>query len=167
MNALATALRRSLWLLLIGAVGGAAWSYWRDRTTPAAPGPAEWPPLEPETSATPDPTPAPESVSDATPETAPDTEVRGFASISDPDIEPDDAPGDAAAADAASEPSTGAAWVEPDDDGACPISHPIKANDNSGIYHVPEGRFYERTKAERCYVDSDAAEADGYRRSKS
>ncbi|MEM1332385.1 MAG: nuclease, partial [Actinomycetota bacterium] len=58
-------------------------------------------------------------------------------------------------------------WVEPDDDGACPISHPIKANDNSGIFHVPGGRFYERTKAERCYADETGAEADGYRRAKS
>ena len=51
--------------------------------------------------------------------------------------------------------------------GACPVSHPIKANDNSGIYHVPGGRFYERTGAERCYASTDDAEADGYRAAKS
>jgi len=58
------------------------------------------------------------------------------------------------------EPAPG--WVEPVD-GACPLSHPVKANANSGIYHMPGSQFYERTKPERCYVDAAAAEADGYR----
>jgi hypothetical protein len=58
-----------------------------------------------------------------------------------------------------------AAWVLPVD-GACPNGFPIKANDNSRIYHAPGGRFYERTKAERCYATADAAERDGYRRAK-
>jgi hypothetical protein len=57
------------------------------------------------------------------------------------------------------------AWVAPVG-GVCPVDHPVKANDNSGIYHVPGGRFYERTTAERCYVDAAAAEADGYRAAK-
>jgi hypothetical protein len=59
-----------------------------------------------------------------------------------------------------------APWVAPVE-GACPDGYPIKANDNSGIYHVPGGRFYERTRPERCYPTATAAEADGYRRSKS
>lgn len=58
-----------------------------------------------------------------------------------------------------------AAWV-PADAGACPLSHPIKANGNSMIYHAPGGRFYDRTRAERCYADAAAAEADGYRAAK-
>ncbi len=62
--------------------------------------------------------------------------------------------------------AAGAAWAEPVG-GACPDGYPIKANDNSGIYHVPGGRFYERTRPERCYLSAEAAEADGYRRSKS
>ena len=49
--------------------------------------------------------------------------------------------------------STGTAWVAPVD-GACPLSHPVKANANSGIYHVPGGRFYDRTRPERCYSDA-------------
>ncbi|MCU1364364.1 MAG: hypothetical protein JWL72_4374 [Ilumatobacteraceae bacterium] len=57
-------------------------------------------------------------------------------------------------------------WLAPDDAGACPISHPIKANDTSHIFHVPGGRFYDRTKAERCYAEADHAERDGYRRAK-
>ncbi|HVM41365.1 MAG TPA: hypothetical protein VM618_11380 [Acidimicrobiia bacterium] len=60
----------------------------------------------------------------------------------------------------------GAAWVTPDENGACPVSHPIKAKIDSGIYHRPEGRHYERTKADRCYRDAVAAEADGLRGSK-
>jgi hypothetical protein len=42
----------------------------------------------------------------------------------------------------------------------------VKANDNSGIYHVPGGRFYDRTVAERCYANADDALADGYRPAK-
>jgi hypothetical protein len=58
------------------------------------------------------------------------------------------------------------AWVEPIGDGACPASHPIKANDHSGIFHVPGGRSYDRTVAVRCYVDVESATADGYRAAK-
>lgn len=53
-------------------------------------------------------------------------------------------------------------WMEPID-GACPLSHPVKAKLSSGIYHVPGGLNYERTKPDRCYVDAAAAEADGLR----
>lgn len=56
-------------------------------------------------------------------------------------------------------------WTAPIE-GRCPDGYPVKANDNSGIYHVPGGRFYERTVPERCYADTDAAEADGYRAAK-
>jgi hypothetical protein len=58
------------------------------------------------------------------------------------------------------------AWIEPLDGGACPASHPVKANDSSRIYHVPGGRFYDRTEAVRCYASSAAASADGYRAAK-
>ena len=51
-------------------------------------------------------------------------------------------------------------------DGACPPGYPVKANDNSGIYHLPGGRFYARTVPERCYAAAEDAEADGYRRAK-
>ena len=56
-------------------------------------------------------------------------------------------------------------WVPPVD-GKCPEGYPVKANDNSGIYHVPGGRFYARTVAERCYATADDAIADGYRAAK-
>jgi hypothetical protein len=58
------------------------------------------------------------------------------------------------------------AAAEPNDDGTCPVSHPIKAKLASGIYHVPGGANYERTKPDRCYADEAAAVADGLRRSK-
>ena len=56
-------------------------------------------------------------------------------------------------------------WVAPIN-GGCPDGYPVKANDNSRIYHVPGGRFYERTAAERCYANADDALADGYRPAK-
>jgi len=56
-------------------------------------------------------------------------------------------------------------WVAPVD-GACPASHPIKGNADSGIFHVPGGRSYERTIPERCYATAKDAEADGFRQAK-
>jgi hypothetical protein len=56
-------------------------------------------------------------------------------------------------------------WVEAVN-GACPVSHPVKAKVSSGIYHLPGSSFYDRTRPERCYVDAAAAEADGYRAAK-
>ncbi len=58
-------------------------------------------------------------------------------------------------------------WIEPGADGAVPATHPIKVKVSSGIYHVPGGRFYDRTSADRLYPTTGAAEADGYRPSKS
>jgi hypothetical protein len=56
--------------------------------------------------------------------------------------------------------------ADPGADGACPLSHPVKAKLSSGIYHLPGGQNYERTKPDRCYVDAAAAEADGLRAAK-
>ena len=56
-------------------------------------------------------------------------------------------------------------WVAPVASG-CPDGYPIKANDNSGIFHVPGGRVYERTVPERCYATAQDALADGYRQAK-
>jgi len=58
------------------------------------------------------------------------------------------------------------AWVEPHEDGSCPLSHPIKGNAQSKIFHVPGGGSYDRTKAERCYSSPGAAETDGFRQAK-
>jgi hypothetical protein len=58
------------------------------------------------------------------------------------------------------------AWRDPVD-GGCPDGFPVKVNAKSGIFHVPGGRFYDRTVPDRCYPDPAAAEADGYRAAKS
>lgn len=50
--------------------------------------------------------------------------------------------------------------------GDAPDGYPIKLNGTSGIFHVPGGRFYERTTADRWYATAEAAIADGYRQSK-
>ena len=147
--------RRSLWVLLIGAVGGVAYSYWRDRNIVEPAGPPEWPPLPP-----PEPTPTPPAAVTNTPATttssssAPSSATASFVNALV------DAP------EARSSDGDTGGWIGPHDDGSCPVSHPIKANDNSGIFHVPDGRFYDRTKAERCYQSAEAALADGYRQAK-
>jgi hypothetical protein len=59
-----------------------------------------------------------------------------------------------------------APWIDAADTGACPAHHPVKAKLTSGIFHLPGGANYARTKADRCYVSADAAEADGLRGAK-
>ncbi len=79
----------------------------------------------------------------------------------DQNVEPVAEPSDGAAAD-----GPAGDWVNPDPQGDCPLSHPIKAKVRSGIYHLPDGASYERTNADRCYSSSGDAETDGYRASK-
>jgi len=141
-----TTLRRLFWVALLAGAGYAGWLAWQSRTGNDSSAP-EWPPLDPP-SAPPDPPP-------------------GFMEIS---VDASNGAPTAGAPDAGaptaldSRPPT-ALWVAPVD-GQCPEGYPIKANDNSGIFHVPGGRFYERTVPERCYADAHDAEADGYRRAK-
>jgi methylphosphotriester-DNA--protein-cysteine methyltransferase len=42
----------------------------------------------------------------------------------------------------------------------------VKAKLTSGIFHLPGGASYARTRADRCYLSAEAAEADGLRASK-
>lgn len=56
-------------------------------------------------------------------------------------------------------------WIQPTE-GNCPDSHPVKLKEASGIYHVAGQRNYERTIADRCYCNEEAAAADGYRASR-
>lgn len=60
-------------------------------------------------------------------------------------------------------PASGDAGPVRGADSVCPDSHPVKANDNSGIYHVPGQQHYGRTNARNCYASAAAAQADGYR----
>ncbi|MGI9624677.1 MAG: hypothetical protein ACR2PK_17730 [Acidimicrobiales bacterium] len=68
--------------------------------------------------------------------------------------------------DGAAAPPPSGDWIPPDGEGGCPISHPVKVKLSSGIFHVPSGASYARTKADRCYVSPETAETDGYRASK-
>jgi hypothetical protein len=64
-------------------------------------------------------------------------------------------------------PSATSRWRAADADATNPPDgFPIKVKESSKIYHLPGGRFYDRTKPDRWYATADAAEADGYRRSK-
>jgi hypothetical protein len=65
-----------------------------------------------------------------------------------------------------STPADVAVRVDPNADGSCPSSHPIKGKRTSGIYHRPGGFAYDRTHADACYVDDAAAEHDGLRAAK-
>ena len=60
-------------------------------------------------------------------------------------------------------PAAGDAGPVSGADSVCPDSHPVKANDNSGIYHMPGQQHYGRTNARNCYASAAAAQADGYR----
>jgi hypothetical protein len=54
-----------------------------------------------------------------------------------------------------------AAFVDPEG-GVCPTSHPVKAKLASRLFHLPGMFAYDRTRADRCYRDADAAVADGF-----
>jgi hypothetical protein len=56
--------------------------------------------------------------------------------------------------------------ADPKSNGSCPTGFPVKAKLSSKIFHMPGGGSYERTKADRCYADAAAAEADGLRQAK-
>lgn len=87
----------------------------------------------------------------------------------EPDVDP---PKSAIGADdpepapADTEASAATAWVAPDGNGDCPHGYPVKVKISSGIFHLPGGLAYERTKPDRCYATPQAAEADGYRAAK-
>ena len=142
--------RRVAWLLLIALVGGAVIAWMRGRSAPQLGAPPEWPPLEPATVGGPTDT--------GTTDPAPPTTAEPGAAAA-PEPATDGAP---VATD-----DTDAGWVEAPADGAVPEGFPIKVNTKSGVFHVPGGRFYDRTNAQRFYVAAEAAVADGYRQSKS
>lgn len=86
--------------------------------------------------------------------------------VAEPELEARSGPvrfTDAGPASAEAEERT---WVDPDAQGGCPDSHPIKGNAQSKIFHIPGGMSYDRTKAERCYCSEADAQADGFRQAK-
>ncbi|MBA3249752.1 MAG: 50S ribosomal protein L17 [Geodermatophilaceae bacterium] len=48
------------------------------------------------------------------------------------------------------------------DDGGMPEGYPIKGNETSKLYHVPDSPFYDRTDAEVWFIDTEVAEAAGF-----
>jgi hypothetical protein len=54
-----------------------------------------------------------------------------------------------------------AAFVEPEG-GVCPPTHPVKAKLASRLFHLPGMFAYDRTRADRCYLDAATAVADGF-----
>ncbi len=144
-----------MWLMALLAAAAMAARWWSARSVPQPSANPQWPPFEP-------PVPAPRPAVIPTVSDAPDP---------DPAVTAAPEPTNLAnlanrAATSIVQATDGALrWVLPID-GECPEGYPVKANDNSGIYHVPGGRFYARTKAERCYVDAGSAAADGYRAAK-
>jgi len=151
--------RLALLTVAVGAVIGLRQLAARRHGAPELGPPTTWPPLERGE----EPVGAVGDLAAATTPPPPPGAPPGAPPASD---EPVAAVGDLVAeAAAAPSPMERQAWVAPVD-GACPVSHPIKANANSRIYHQPGGRFYDRTQAERCYADAAAAEADGYRAAK-
>jgi hypothetical protein len=145
-----TKARRLLWFVAL--VGPVVALVVRKRWAPPEPTAAPiWPPLEPEVPV-PTPSAAPEPVTDGFALADLDEQVKLDEQVDEAVPNGDGGP-------------TIQIWVAPVQ-GLCPATHPVKVNVHSGIYHVPGGRFYDRTRAERCYPDAGAAEADGYRAAK-
>lgn len=71
------------------------------------------------------------------------------------------APRKAAAKKAAKSPAATEPFVDPEG-GVCPTSHPVKAKLASRLFHLPGMFAYDRTRADRCYRDAEAAVADGF-----
>lgn len=47
----------------------------------------------------------------------------------------------------------------------CPADHPVKANEKSMIYHLPNDQYYSRTDAlnGKCFDTAEHARAQGFR----
>lgn len=153
-----TWIRRTLKAALVGALAALVAAWFRERNdepVPEEPGDAEWPPLDLSDTAS--------AVTSAPPDTTVIEDVpapQATPSVPSPAAAPSPAPADPRPADASG------TWVDPDAEGDCPSSHPVKLKLSSGIFHVPGGASYERTNADRCYCTAEDAESDGYRASK-
>jgi hypothetical protein len=154
VSSVIVAIRRTVLLVVLAAVVGAVVS--QRRSTRSIPEPRSapvWPPLG--TTPT-DTTPTDATPTDTTPLDATPTDTTPL------DARPTDTT--PTVADATS--TSGVSWLPANADGSLPHGHLVKAKDTSRIFHVPGGRFYDRTTPDRCYRSAADAEADGYRRSK-
>jgi large subunit ribosomal protein L4 len=73
-----------------------------------------------------------------------------------------DEPTDEATEDAKPELPQGA--KAPLKSGGAPKGYPVKGNADSGLYHEPEGQWYDQTEAEFYFKSADDAEAAGFTR---
>lgn len=138
-------MRRVLLLLVLLSAAGFVALRLREQAAPAAAGdPPTWPPIPPR----PDPAIVAAATTDHT-----------------ADVDHTSATDHTTAVDRRA-PVVAATWKPLNADGTMPDGYPIKAKNQSMIFHVPGGRFYDRTRPERCYATEDAAAADGFRRSK-
>ena len=67
-----------------------------------------------------------------------------------------------ASTDAAVDLPAGA--VAPNADGSAPAGYTVKGNADSGLYHEPDGQWYEATEAEFWFKSAADAEAAGFRK---
>lgn len=148
--------RKLLILMIIGAVGAAVLRF--RRRSPAVPDAplTEWPPFE---------TRSDGSHNGAVSTESAESSVVNAGAVKTGAIGAMAAEAEESHVEHAHAEQAHADWVAPVD-GKCPDGYPIKANDNSHIFHVPGGRFYDRTVAERCYATTEAAVRDGYRQAK-
>jgi hypothetical protein len=105
-----------------------------------------------------------------------------FVPVPEPDNDPDEDRNGSGlknrpSTDPPSEPSSSGPSSSPTGDGDgvsyppaseddCPDYAPIKGNQQSGIYHEPDGAYYDETDPEECFATAADAEAAGYRASK-
>ena len=157
---------RILRALKVGAVAGVAVGAVRSlrgQRTPPTTGQANWPPLA---SVPPlEPRTGPVRFADPAPAPSDDTPAAPMRLVGDPAGDDLSDASTTDESDAAEAPGDGQRWVEPVD-GVCPVTHPVKGNAGSGIFHVPGGMSYDRTIPERCYATEADAEADGFRKAK-
>jgi hypothetical protein len=166
---------RFVWLAVLGGAVVAGWRAWRSRSGagPTGPGSPEGPSLtivhpaddriRPAVGST-GPAPVQATASAVAPGVVGSPGPAGGrngSAVSSTDPHDPHPPGDAGAGEAAS----GMRWVAAAG-GERPDGYPVKVNERSGIYHVPGGLSYERTRPTRWYTSAEAAEADGFRRAK-
>jgi large subunit ribosomal protein L17 len=54
--------------------------------------------------------------------------------------------------------------VVANEDGSAPEGYTVKGNANSGLYHEPDGQWYEQTEAEFWFKSAEDAEAAGFKK---
>jgi hypothetical protein len=91
-------------------------------------------------------------------------QVPNFAPDRDDSRQRSHRPTDPSSGPDSSQPSGGGGTsYPPASEDNCPAYAPIKGNQQSGIYHVPGGAYYDVTDPEECFATEADARAAGYR----